>query len=414
MKTFGLKTKGKIFNHRVPIKYQKFKTDLNPEEIVAFYSRDDYDKIDQYAGQRTYKDAQNSLGRKNFLLPNLSAQDLEVNDIFQQEMDRQRALIARVNKIRVVIDSIPGKDTELILDKDISTPYDCARHIHNLLTQRSVVAEILPLDSSSVEDTSATKQIGDSQSTVENALTSDSQIQKTSPKSIFWDMHAPLEDSCRIKLRHFVEDDVYEVNKTYWRSCSFVLGMAIRLAFKDEIKVLLHSWPKPNIRSGSFVYDAALGLEEKWQPSEKELRAFTKVMWNIKSAALPFERLRVSPDIARKLFANNVFKLTQIDEMISNQNSDKITVYRCGGLLDMSVGPMISNTNHIGRISLASVHSYETKSNDLEGVFYRFQGVSTPNQLPISSFLYQNILINQAKMFNQATLSSFDYQEEQI
>jgi large subunit ribosomal protein L39 len=376
---------------------------IDPEAIVAHYSRDDIDKINPREGERTYKDAQLTMGRKNFLLPNLTDHDLELNHIFQQELDRQRAMIARINKIRVVIDSKPGEGTELNMNKNLSTPFDCARHIHDLVSSRSVVAEVLPLEAN-VFSLQQESNVKDSASSL-NEQDSTSGQTTNNIKSVYWDMHRPLTESCRLRFRHFTDEDLSEVNKIYWRSCSYVLGMAIRLAFKENIKVLLHSWPKPNIKSGSFVYDVALNLSEKWMPSEQELRAFTKVMWDIKAASLPFERLQVDRDVARKLFAANPFKLAQIDSILENESSqDKVTVYRCGGLLDISIGPMISNTSQIGRISLAAVHPFESDSGQYKGVFYRFQGVSLPQQLPISSYIYQNILINQAKKLNRASL----------
>lgn len=396
MKTFGRAVRGKKFNHRVPIQYQRFQDSIDPDEIVRYHSRDDYHKLDRRIGERTYKDATQSLGRKNVLLPNLKPQDLEANHLFQQELDRQRGNIARVNKIRVLIDSIPGKGTELSMNQNISTPFECALHIHDLLTTRSVVAELVPLD------TNSSVAINSS----ENGLVGQRSDQNNTANQqyAYWDMHRPIEDSCRLRFRHFTDNHLTEINKIYWRSCSFVLGMAIRMAFKDDVKVLLHSWPKPNPKSGSFVYDVALSLSEKWQPDEKELRAFTKVMWAIKNASLPFERLQVTKDLARDFFAGNPLKLSQIDSIVSNSSLGKVTVYRCGGLLDMSIGPMISNTSQIGRITLAAVHPFDTNSKEYDGIFYRFQGVSLPQQLPVSSYVYQNILINQAKKLNRDAL----------
>lgn len=412
MKTFGyhIRSRDPKYNHRVPIKYQRFQDEIDKEEIVSHYSRDDIDKIDPREGERTYKDALHSLGRKNYLLPNLSAQDLELNHLYQEELDRQRAIVARVSKIRVLVDSLPGKGAEMMMNKDISTPYDCARHIHDLVANRSVVAELDEIDppGSGVADTQQEKPQQEDTTLVSQSQEKDEgqlvEVKKRQP-SVYWDMHRPLQDSCRIKFRHFAEKDVAEVNKIYWRSCSFVLGMAIRLAFKDGIKVLPHSWPKPDIKSGSFVYDVALNLNQEWKPTEQELRAFTKVMWNIKSAALPFDRLQVEREVALRLFSKNPFKSAQVDSILENKSSrGKITVYRCGGLLDISIGPMISNTSQIGRITLAAVHPIDSAENEHKGIFYRFQGVSLPQELPLSSYLYQNIIIEHAKKLNKIAL----------
>lgn len=412
MRTFGYKydpwhRKNKAWNHRVPLRYQRYMDNIDKDKIVEHYSRDDIDQINPREGQRTYKDAQQYMGRKNFLLPTLTDQDLEINHIFQKEQDRQRAIIARINKIRVIIDSVPGKGTELIMNQDLSTPYDCTRHIHELLSSRTVVAELLPLEADQPASDESKKT--DEVEVVEEGGKKDNQLvlseQQTTTRPVYWDMHRPLESDCRLRFKHFTDKDIGEVNKIYWRSCSFILGMAVRLAFKDDIKVLLHSWPKPNIKNGSFVYDVALSLQEKWTPDEQELRAFTKTMWEIKQASLPFDRLRVNKDIALQLFSGNPFKLAQIDSILENESSQgKVTVYRCGGLVDMSVGPMISNTSQIGRISLAAVHPFESESDQFKGVFYRFQGCSLPQQLPVSSYLYQNILLNQAKKLNKAAL----------
>ena len=398
-----MKLKLKHPNHRKPLKYQRFVDNIESEEIVAYHSRDDYDKLDHRAGERTFGEAKRSMERKNLILPHLSEQDLQINQMFQTELERQRAIIARIRKIRVVVDSMPGKGTELIMNKDISTPYDCARHIHELLTTRSVVAEVLTTaDQSSESQEVVTEDSNNNKSEETNQLT----LTHSEPKkTIYWDMSRPLEKDCRIRFRHFTDDNVSEVNKIYWRSCSFVLGMAVRVAFKDGIQVMPHSWPKPDIQSGSFVYDVALNLGSKWKPADSELRAFTKVMWEIKSAALPFERLQVNREVARTLFSNNPFKLAQIDSIIGNESSQgKVTIYRCGGLLDISVGPMISNTSQIGRISLAAVHPFESKADDYKGIFYRFQGVSLPQQLPVSSYLYQNVLLSRARELNRASL----------
>lgn len=406
MRTFGrtMKTRDRYTTSRYHLKHQKFQSDINPEEIVAFYSKEDYYKYDRRADERSYLEAKKSLGRKTFILPNLNAQDLEVNNIFQEELNRQRAIVARVDKIRVLVDSRPGQGRELMMNKDISTPFDCAQHIHDLVTTRTVVAELEPLcsDVAKVHDEDAEV---DAALGITDKKGDEGKAVAKIEKPIYWDMHRPLESSCRVKFRHFAEPEVGEVNKIYWRSCSFILGMAVKMAFKDEIKVLLHSWPKPDIKSGSFVYDVALNLSDTWKPAEQELRAFTKIMWEIKNSSIPFERLTVDRETARKLFNNNPFKLTQIDSILENESSQgRVTVYRCGGLVDISIGPMISNTSQIGRITLTSVHPFDTEVNDFKGLFYRFQGVSLPQQLPISSFLYQNVLINKAKKLNTSSL----------
>ena len=61
-----------------------------------------------------------------------------------------------------------------------------------------------------------------------------------------WDMHRPLEEECSVELLHFHQEDPFHVNRTFWRSCSFLLGYACESVFGDQIPLHLHSFPAPN------------------------------------------------------------------------------------------------------------------------------------------------------------------------
>lgn len=61
-----------------------------------------------------------------------------------------------------------------------------------------------------------------------------------------WHMHKPLPDSCNLELLHLQVQQPGLVNKTYWRTCSFLLGAIASSSFKDNVKINLHSFPSPN------------------------------------------------------------------------------------------------------------------------------------------------------------------------
>lgn len=61
-----------------------------------------------------------------------------------------------------------------------------------------------------------------------------------------WHMHRPIPDSCKLELLHYQVENPLLVNKTFWRSCSFLLGAVVKDAFKDNINLYLHSFPSPN------------------------------------------------------------------------------------------------------------------------------------------------------------------------
>lgn len=66
----------------------------------------------------------------------------------------------------------------------------------------------------------------------------------------------------------------------------------------------------------------------------------------------PFERLEMTKDELREMFAYNQFKLRIIDEKI---NTDKTTVYRCGSLIDLCRGPHVRHTGKVKAMKVTKV-----------------------------------------------------------
>lgn len=68
-----------------------------------------------------------------------------------------------------------------------------------------------------------------------------------------WHMHRPIPDACKLEFLHYQIENPILVNKTFWRSCSFILGAVVKDAFKDNITLHLHSFPSPNGKFVQFV-----------------------------------------------------------------------------------------------------------------------------------------------------------------
>lgn len=276
------------------------------------------------------------------------------NDLFNKEKLRQQSLITRVEKLEVKYHGVPSNCT-LIMNKNMSTPYNCAMHIHEMLCQRSVLAEV---------------------------------------NGQLWDIHRPLTEECELKLLNFhTAPDA--LNKVFWRSCSFLLGSIIERAFKDEYFVDLHSWPKPNIKSGSYVYDADIGIPN-WKPTSEELKTLTTMFCKLINEDNNFEVLDVSESLAMEMFQYNRFKSQQIPQLAKNGS---VTLYRVKDHIDISCGPMIANSKLVGTSQVAGVHHLDSECG------YRFQAVSIPKQLTLSSFAF-SVLVDRAKKLNETGLSS--------
>ncbi|XP_014242909.1 39S ribosomal protein L39, mitochondrial [Cimex lectularius] len=288
------------------------------------------------------------------------------NDVFTAEANRQMHNVGRIEKVEISYDGLPEKAT-LYMNRNISTPHDVALHISQFVAGRSALA------------------IVDNQTP--------------------WDMHRPFEESCHLNFLGFNDSDPYLVNKAFWKSCSFLLGAVINTAFSDHIKVTLHSFPSPQITSGSFLYDASLSLDD-WNPTKNELRVLSAEMAKLVNQSLPFERLQVSEEMAKEIFSDNKFKLQQIPN-IANKSDGHITLYRVGTHIDISKGPLVGNSSFIGRCTIAAVHKIESE----DGVLFRFQGVALPKGLLLNQFAYK-IIEERAAKLNKSTFTEPSLEEQ--
>ena len=106
-------------------------------------------------------------------------------------------------------------------------------------------------------------------------------------------------------------------------------------------------------------------------------------MLRLGQESLPFERLDVKKDLALEMFEDNKYKREQIPEIASTSpNGNTITLYRIGDFVDISKGPMMANTNQLGRITVAAVLPLEKSS--VSATLYRFQGVALPADFLVS------------------------------
>ena len=283
--------------------------------------------------------------------------------LFSQEKQRQIDLVKRVEKIKVKYCGIP-EDATLYLNKDLSTPFNVAQHLSEALVERSALAMV-----------------------------------DGKP----WDMHRPLESDCELQLKSFHDLDPFHVNKAFWRSCSFLLGFACESVFGESVPLKLHSFPPPNVNSGSFVYDIDLGSCD-WSPSKEELMVISAQMHRIAEESLPFERLVVDLELAKDMFSDSIHKKRQIPSIARNSYSGtSVTLYRVKNHVDISSGPMVANSNFLGRrCTIAAAHKIDTDGFSL----FRFQGVALPTGIFLNHQAFGILEKRAAKLNETNTLSA--------
>jgi len=182
-------------------------------------------------------------------------------DLFDKEKHRQKSQLGRIEKIQVKYQAFE-EEAVMMMNRNISTPYDCAKHISENIAKMSALALV-----------------------------------NGNP----WDMNKPFTDSCELQFITLHSPRIPMVSTAFWRTCSMMMGAIVDTTFKDEINVHLHSFPFPAISSGSFTYDAFIDLPN-WQPTDTELRAMAAVFMKLANRGLSFERLEVPYDVALDIF----------------------------------------------------------------------------------------------------------------
>jgi len=183
------------------------------------------------------------------------------SQMFDEQKRKQQSDLGRIQKIEVKYKSAED-EVVMVMNRNISTPHHCAKHISENIAKMSAIALV---------------------------------------DDLVWDMHRPLTDNCELEFVTMQSPRVQAVNYAFWRTCSLILGAVADSAFKDDITVHLHSFPVPVIRSGSFIYDVFIDLPD-WQPTVSELRAMSALFVKLTNQELPLERLEVPCNVALDMF----------------------------------------------------------------------------------------------------------------
>uniref|UniRef100_A0A1A7WBD5 Large ribosomal subunit protein mL39 n=1 Tax=Iconisemion striatum TaxID=60296 RepID=A0A1A7WBD5_9TELE len=262
------------------------------------------------------------------------------NAVFSREQARQRALYPRIEKIEVSMQG-PGLDgTLLIMNKGMSTPLSCARH----LTEHHVNNSALALVD------------GDQ-----------------------WPLHQPLTHSCSLTLLTFKDNDPTLVNQAYWRSCSALLGQVLETAFKDDYTVELLNTAEVPVTSGAFCCDVVLDPQlDSWTPSEESLRSLTKGSHQLIHQDLAWEPLEVAPSVALEVFSHSRCKQEEVEQRASQSPKGTLMLYRCGDHVLLTGAPLVARTSLCSQYEVTALHSL---GQGPWGHHRRAQGLSLPLQL---------------------------------
>lgn len=296
--------------------------------------------------------------------------------IFERERQKQYEQIRRLEKIEIDVQD-PIQSKKLLMNKHVSTPLDCAKHLSSILVERSCLALI--------------------------------------NNETIWDMNRPLQNDCQLKFLHFKDENCEQQNRAYWRTCSFVLGFILENAFKSQYPIELCSFPPPSFQYGSFAYDVQLNLPD-WKPTNDDLRCLSIQAYRLRDLDLPFQRLQITESVAEEMFRYDQFKLQQIPQMVRLLEADdqqkRLVVYRMGNHhVDITQGPLISSTKQFGRFEFAAIHNIDVPS--YQQTMQRVQALSIPNQLHLHFWTF-DFLLQRAKKRNLAPIPTLQQTKNNV
>ncbi|KAH7882947.1 hypothetical protein F5I97DRAFT_1938851 [Phlebopus sp. FC_14] len=189
-----------------------------------------------------------------------------------------------------------------------------------------------------------------------------------------WDLERPLEGSCKLELLEFEHP---EGKRVFWHSSAHVLGEAAERHYGCHLCI------GPPTEDG-FFYEMA--IEDRQVPvvTNADYPALEKLSESAAKDKQKFERLLVSKENLLEMFAYNKYKKYLIESKIPDGTST--TVYRCGPMVDLCVGPHIPHTGKIKAFMVtknsASYFLGDSKNDSLQRVY----GISFPDKKQLAEY----------------------------
>ncbi|CAG8084955.1 unnamed protein product [Penicillium salamii] len=180
-----------------------------------------------------------------------------------------------------------------------------------------------------------------------------------------WDLNRPLEKDCQVALLPFSNPEAREV---FWHSSAHCLGEACECEYGC---LLSHGPPTAQ----GFFYDMA--MPDGRVVRESDWKALDTKASRIFKEKQSFDRLEVSKENLKKMFAYSKYKLHYIDKLVTGESS---TVYRCGTLVDLCRGPHIQNTGKIKTFKIMQNSSAYFLGDQTNDSLQRIRGVAFPDK----------------------------------
>lgn len=188
------------------------------------------------------------------------------------------------------------------------------------------------------------------------------------------DLRTTIDKDCTLDILTFDDEDG---KKAYRHTTSHIMAQAVKRIFPNA-KIAIG----PAIENG-FYYD--FQVETAFTPADLE-----KIEAEIKKIIkenIPLERIEATPDEARKMFADEPFKLELIEEHAGK--GENISCYKQGDFTDLCAGPHLMSTGCIKAVKLTQCTGCYWRGDATKATLSRIYGTSFPKASLLEAYLTQ-------------------------
>lgn len=182
-----------------------------------------------------------------------------------------------------------------------------------------------------------------------------------------WDLDRPLESDVNLE---FLDFDHPEGKQVFWHSSAHVLGEAC------ECHLGCHLSYGPPTEDG-FFYDMSIDGGNR-AVTQADFGNFEKVATKAIKEKQKFVRLELTKEDLLKMFHYNKYKVKFIQEKVPDGTTT--TVYRCGPLIDLCLGPHIPHTGRIKAFKVLKNSSSYFLGDAANDSLQRVYGISFPDK----------------------------------
>ncbi|ODV76741.1 threonyl-tRNA synthetase [Suhomyces tanzawaensis NRRL Y-17324] len=182
-----------------------------------------------------------------------------------------------------------------------------------------------------------------------------------------WDLTRPFEGDANLE---FLDFDHPEGKAVFWHSSAHILGEACECHYGCHLS---HGPPTDD----GFFYDMSINYGET-AVSQADFANLEQVATKAIKEKQKFERLELSKENLLKMFHYNKYKVQFISDKIPDGTST--TVYRCGPLIDLCVGPHIPHSGRIKAFKVLKNSSSYFLGDATNDSLQRVYGISFPDK----------------------------------